>query len=122
MLPIADFSETEQWIVTQTLRERYGHELALQFGDAEVRLDPVKPELTEVPVLVWEEDDVSFIIFKIGDGRYRAQFWYRGYQQYRAGLMEYDDLGDCVIGVLRAQADFHAKQEKRAERDADKQG
>ena len=35
---IQDITETEEWIVRTTLKERYGRDIELQYADAEIRL------------------------------------------------------------------------------------
>ena len=108
MQRIPDFSETEQWIVRQTLQERYREPVAHQLADADVRLTPHSVELTPVPVLLWTHNDCHFGIFKIDQSHYRAQFWYRGYEQFATDIPVFDDLGDCIIRLLQAQADHAA--------------
>ena len=110
MSKIPDISATEEWIVGTTLKERYGRDVDLQYADAEIRLNPADRELTSCPVFVWEEDACHFVIFKTGERRYRCQFFYRGYQQYGTGVHEYDDLTECAVSLLQAQADHTATE------------
>jgi hypothetical protein len=110
MSKIPDITETEEWIVKTTLRERYGREMDLQYADAEIRLNPADRELTSCPVFVWQADDCNFVIFKTGERLYRCQFFYRGYQQYGTGVHEYDDLTECAVSLLQAQADHTARE------------
>jgi len=105
-----DISETESWVVRTTLRERYGEDKELLLADAEIRLEPSDRTTTAVPTFFWSADDCHFVIFKAGEKRYRCQFFYRGFQQYGTGIREYDDLAECVVAVLQAQAD-HAAEE-----------
>ena len=70
-----DITETEEWIVKTTLKERYGRDIDLQYADAEIRLNPADRELTSCPVFVWEADGCHFVIFKTGERRYRCQFF-----------------------------------------------
>jgi len=111
MPEIKDFTDSEKWIVETTLRERYGHAVEYSLGDADIRLAPSDRELSVCPVVHWEVDGCHFVVFKAGDRRYRCQFFYRGYQQYGTGVYEYDDLTECVVSLLQAQAD-HAAQER----------
>ena len=108
MSAIPDITETEERIVQTALKKRYRRDLELQFADAEVRLNPADRELTICPVFVWEADGCHFVIFKTGERRYRCQFFYRGYQQYGTGIHEYDDLAECAVSLLQAQADHTA--------------
>lgn len=112
MAVIADITESERWIVQTTLKERYGRDLEINLADAEIRLHPSDRELTVCPVLFWSDDEgCSFVIFKTGDRRYRSQFFYRVHQQMGTGVEEYDDLAECTVSLLQAQAD-HVAQER----------
>ena len=118
MNTIPEFNDTELWIVRTTLKERYGHEPELQFADAELRLDPVKPTLTECPALAWQGHEATFVIFKSGDSRYRAQFYYSIREQYGTGIAEFGDLAECVTTLLQAQADQYRKRQAEQNQDA----
>jgi len=112
MAEIPDISDTERWILETTLKERYGHEPKLRLADAEIRLSPSDRELTHCPVVFWYDGQgCNFVVFKTGSRSYRCQFFYRGYQQYGTGVQEYDDLSECVVSLLQAQAD-HAAAER----------
>ena len=112
MAEIPDITETERWIMQTTLKERYGREVEIQLADAEIRLSPSDRDLTSCPVIYWLDDQgCNFVIFKTGDRNYRCQFFYRGYQQYGTGVPEYDDLSECSVSLLQAQAD-HAAEER----------
>ncbi len=50
-------------------------------------------------------------IFKTGERKYRCQFFFRVHQQYGTGVFEYDDLAECTVSLLQAQAD-HVAQER----------
>ncbi|MGD2083687.1 MAG: hypothetical protein PVF91_12025 [Chromatiales bacterium] len=106
---ISDITEGELWVVETTLKERYGGDVDAQLADSEVRLNVSDRELTACPVLYWSADGCNFVVFKTGDRRYRAQFFYRGFQQYGTGVREYDDLTECVVSLLQAQADHEAQ-------------
>jgi hypothetical protein len=111
MPTIPDITETEQWIMRTTLRERYGSDLDLQLADAEIRLHASDRELTNCPVIFWQaEDGCHFVIFKSGERTYRCQFFYKPYKQMGTGVDEYGDLAECAVALLQAQADFVAEE------------
>ena len=110
MADIRDITDTELWILNTTLKERYGREVEVQLGDAEIRLSPADRTLTACPVMHWSAEGCNFVVFKTGDSSYRCQFFYRLYQQYGTGRHEYDDLAECVVDLLQTQADFLAKE------------
>ncbi|MEJ2611103.1 MAG: hypothetical protein P8179_13730 [Candidatus Thiodiazotropha sp.] len=111
MAEIPDITDSEHWIIDTTLTERYGHKVETQIADSEIRLMPSDRDLSSCPVIYWEQEACNFIIFKTGSRKYRCQFFYRGYQQYGTGVHEYDDLTECIVSLLQAQAD-HAAREK----------
>jgi len=110
-MAIPDVNDTEKWILATTLRERYGHDVAFDLADAEIRLSPTDRELTWCPVMVWTVDGCHFAIFKTGERKYRSQFFQRVHQQYGTGVFEYDDLAECTVSLLQAHAD-HLAQER----------
>lgn len=110
MNKIPDYTKSEEWIIKNTLKERYGEVVDFEYADADIRLSPADRDLTPCPAVYWARNGCNFVIFKTGDRRYRCQFFYRGYQQYGTGVHEYDDLSECAVSLLQAQADHEAKE------------
>ncbi len=109
MSTIKDVTDTEQWAVSSTLKQRWpNQQVEIQLADVEIKLFPHDRELTTCPALFWQVGETSFIIVKVGERTYRSQFYYRGYQQYGTGKSEFDDIADCVTTLLQV----HAKPEK----------
>jgi hypothetical protein len=108
---VPDFTENDRWIIQSTVSERYRKEVPLQSADVEVRLHSNARELTVCPAIVWRERDANFVVIKTGDNRFRAQFYYRGWQMYGTGREEYDDLAECVVSLLQVQADHEAREQ-----------
>ncbi len=122
MAEIDDFTDTELWIIRNAVNERYGTQIELMFADSELRLEKGSTVLTVCPTVVWQERGSNLVVFKAGDERYRAQFYYKGSQQFGTGKKEYADLAECVITLLQVQADHEklAVDEKpAAETDSD---
>jgi hypothetical protein len=107
---VTDFTDTELSIVTSAVRERYGQAVPVEVADTELRMYPEDRELTTCPCLYWKARDCSFVIAKTADSRYRSMFFYRVHQMFGTGREEYDDLGDCVLVLLRVQADHEKDQ------------
>jgi hypothetical protein len=107
-MPIPDFTEAEIKLASQTLRERYGRDIPVEIADAEIGIGD-NAELTTCPVMFWEERRANFVVFKTGESRYRAQFFYSEAQQFGTGKNEFDNLGDCLVTVLQVQSD-HERQ------------
>ena len=109
-MAVPDITDSERWIISTTLRERFGRDVEYDVGDAEIRLSPSDRELTVCPVIHWKVDDCHFVIMKTGDRKYRCQFFYRVHRQFGTGVNEYDDLTECAVSLLQAQADQVAEE------------
>ena len=110
-LSISDWSENELWVVETTTKERWGQKIDIEQASTEMRLSKGSTQLVECPALFWlAPDGTHFVIVKIGDSRYKAQFYYRGFQMYGTGVDAYDNIGDCVTNLLQIQADHHARE------------
>jgi hypothetical protein len=109
MAAIPDFTEIERKLVAQTLLERYGRDIAIESGDAEIELVAESGQLDTCPVLYWEERGAHFVIFKLAESRYRAQFYYSDTLQFGTGKEAFENLGDCVITVLQVQSDHESQ-------------
>ena len=116
MSQIPDFTETELWTLRTALTERYGASVDLQLGDSEVRLNPESSTLSSCPVAYWAMGGANFVIFKIGEGEYRNQFYYRGRDQFGTGRDYYDNLSECVTILLQVQADHERKKNLNADK------
>ncbi len=109
MSMIKDITDTEQWAISSTLKERWpGQDIELQPADVEIKMFPHDRELTTCPALFWQVGETSFIIIKTGERAYRSQFYYKGFQQYGTGKSEFDDIADCVTTLLQVHADKEA--------------
>jgi len=106
---IADYNDSELWIIRTAVRERYSKEVELMMADSELRLDGGSAQLTPCPTTVWEDNGATLAIFKTGEDCYRPQFYYKGHEQYGTGKKEFNDLGECVITLLQVQADHVTK-------------
>ena len=102
---IADFTDFELGMVARLVEQRYAKPVEIERADAELRLDPASDELSLCPTLYWSARGAHFVVFKVGESRYRSQFFYTDADHYGTGRDEYDDLSDCVLTLLRVQAD-----------------
>ncbi len=97
--------------MSTTLRGRYGRDIGLQLADADVRVQAGDRELTSCPVILWQSGDgCRFVVFKTGERKYRCQFFYKPYKQMGTGIEECDELAECAVALLQAQADDVAEQ------------
>ena len=104
---IPDFTDAEFQLANQILFERYGRLVPLQAVEVELLLDPGHTEPTPCPALYWDQLGAEFIVAKVGDQRFRCQFFYSENEIFGTGREIYDNLGDCVTNMLQLQADHH---------------
>lgn len=110
------FAETEIWTIQSTVNERYGRKVSLELAEAEVRLNPEDRRLTVCPAVYWDDGKgCHFVIVKLGESRYRCQFYYRGFEQFGTGRDSYDDLPQCVVTLLQVQADYERDRQRHQE-------
>jgi hypothetical protein len=102
---IPDFTDADQDLVADLLRQRYGKSVPLELAESELRLDAGSDVLTVCPTLYWTERGAQFAVCKVGADRYRCQFFYSDADHYGTGRDEYDDLRTCVRTLLQVQAD-----------------
>ena len=102
---IPDITDNEQHIVSEALLQRYGKLVPMQLADSELQLDPLSTQLTDCPTLFWSERGADFVICKVGESRYRCQFFYSDQEQFGTGRDVYDNLAECVTTLLQVQAD-----------------
>lgn len=107
---IPDFTDFELETVQKTVNERFGKEIEIMLGDAEVRLNPHSTDMTLCPVMLWKEDGCQFVIIKQGQHSYRPQFFYRVIDEYGTGVNDYPDIADCIVALLQTQADHHSQR------------
>lgn len=107
MSAIPDFTETERWAIQSTVDERWRNGATrLREADVEVRLNPADTGLTSCPAMYCRVEHWNFVVFKSADHRYRCRFFSsRDLEQTGTGIDEYDDIADCVVTLLRTQAD-----------------
>ena len=109
-MSIPGFSESDLSLAHAFLKERFGRDIEVQEVETEVRLSPGDRELALCPALYWKEDGCAFVLSKTGPAAYRAMFFYSVKDRFGTGQEEYDNLGDCLITLLKVQEDAHARR------------
>ena len=99
---IPDFTDSELWVVRNTLKERYGKEVEPQLADTEVMLDGAG--MVWCPALSWSARGANFFIVKTAASRYKAYFYFHPEHQLGNGIDSYDDIAECVVSVLQVEA------------------
>jgi hypothetical protein len=104
-LPVPDFTSAERERVATLLRRRYGEPVPVEEAEAELLLDPAQEATTSCPTLYWSARGAQFVVCKVGEARFRCQFFYTDADHYGTGRDEYADLEECTLTLLRVQAD-----------------
>jgi len=106
---VPDFTETEQWKAQNAVDERWGKGVVeLHPADVETIVSPEDKSLTSCPALFWTIEDCNFVLLKVSEDRYRCQFFYKSdlENQLGTGTDEFDEISECAVTLLRAQADY----------------
>ena len=106
-MSLPDFTDNEYQLVNQILLERYNRIVPLQAVEVELLLKPEDKMPTPCPALYWSELGAEFVVAKMGDQRFRSQFFYSPSEIFGTGRDVYDNLGDCMTTLLKLQADHH---------------
>ena len=104
------FTAADLSLAHACLKERFGFDVDVQEVETEVRLSPGDRELVQCPALYWQVEKCAFVVAKSGPAGYRAMFFYSVKDRFGTGKEEYDNLGDCLITLLKVQEDAHAKR------------
>jgi hypothetical protein len=110
MAAFADFSPADLKLAHATVRERFGHDAEIQEVETEIRLSAADRELTVCPALFWTVDDCAFVVSRTGQAAYRAMFYYSVRERFATGKEEFDNLGDCLITLLKVQEEEAARR------------
>jgi hypothetical protein len=114
MTGIPDFSASDIKLVQATLKERFGAQVVdkteIKEVETEIRLSPADRELTVCPALFWIVNDCAFVLSRTGQAEYRAMFYYSVKDRFGTGKETYDNLGDCVLSLLKVQEEEDAKR------------
>ena len=117
MSSVPNFTGAEQWAVETTLKEHWPHRhIELQLADIEIRIYPQDRELTVCPALYRVASSTSHVIIKVADRTCRSQSDYCGFQQYRTGKIDYDDITDVACITLQVHADREARDREESTR------
>ena len=113
MSDIPEFSAADIKLVQATLKERFGAQVAesveIKEVETEIRLSPGDRELTVCPALFWIVGDCAFVVSRTGLAEYRTMF-YSVKDRFGTGKETYDNLGDCLISLLKVQEEEDAKR------------
>lgn len=100
-----DFSPTELKTIEKATSERW-KDVELHLADIEITRSASDENTTLCPAVVWETTDCTFVIIKVDEFVYKSVFYYLGTKQIDTGVSEYNDLKDCVLTLMKVQANF----------------
>ncbi len=101
-----DFTELEIKTIQSAVDRRWRKEkIEANLANIEITKEG-EDESTFTPAVVWEDENSTFIILKIGVFSYKSFFYYLTDQRFDTGVPEYNDLYECANKLLKVQADF----------------
>lgn len=100
-----DYTEAEINAIKQTLKQRYREDIEIHLADCELQPDLNEKEIVERPAIFWQVQGCNFIIIKRDDERFEGRFFYNPEKQFGNGQQLYKDVVNCVLSLLRCQAD-----------------
>lgn len=115
MSAIPAFTEADLALMREALRERFGHGVEMAEVETEIRINPADRDLTVCPALYWEEDGCRFVLSKTGVNQFRSMFFWSVRDRFSTGQEEYDNLGDCVVTLLKMQEEADAARKAMPE-------
>ncbi len=108
------FTASDLSLARATLKERFGFDVDVQEAETEVRLHEGDRELAQCPAIYWQVEKCSFVVAKTGPAAYRAMFFYSIKDRFGTAKEEYDNLGDCLITLLKVQEKEHARRQQES--------
>jgi len=111
-MSIPGFSASDLSLARVTLKERFGFDVDVQEAETEVRLSPGDRELAQCPAIYWQVEKCSFVVAKTSPAAYRAMFFYSIKDRFGTSKEEYDNLGDCLITLLKVQEKEHERRQQ----------
>jgi hypothetical protein len=101
----------QQWqLVRALLQQRYATPVALEPIEADIGAEAEGMAPSSYPGLYWSGRDAHFVVIKTAPDRYRGQFFYASDEMFGPGQRDFDELDDCVLTLLRLQADHERQQ------------
>jgi hypothetical protein len=113
-MSIPAFSASDLALARATLKERFGFEVDVQEVETEVRLHEGDRELAQCPAIYWQVEKCAFVVAKTGPAGFRAMFFYSVKDRFATAKEEYDNLGDCLITLLKVQEIEHERRRQEA--------
>ncbi len=103
---VEDFNEHEINIAKKLIDNRWKNgNVNIHLADIEyTKENEESPK--PYPALVWEYKVTTFVILKIANLTYKSFFYYKNNKRFDTGVLEYNDLHECVMTIMKAQADF----------------
>ncbi len=105
MTMVPEFTDGEIDIIRALLIQRYQKDVEIQLGDSEILLSPEDGAAATCPTVFWFEQGANFVVAKLAESKFRAQFFYTPREQFDTRIDRYNDLNLCVSTVLQTQSD-----------------
>jgi len=99
------FSSQDRRTFLLTLKKRWANdEVSTQMVDVDVRVGESDKDTIKCPAFYWEYAEYHFLLMKTGENKYRPQFFYQDNEEAGVDIVEFDDIGECSMALLKLQA------------------
>jgi hypothetical protein len=101
-----NFTESEIEATKKLVDERWkDKDVSIHLADIEYTKEG-EEAVNLYPALVWEDKSSTFVVLKMGMLSYKSFFYYLKNKRYDTGVLEYNDLNECVTTLMQSQADL----------------
>lgn len=107
------FTDQEQITFRTTLAKRWNKgEVDIQLVDVEVSIAESTYDTIECPAFYWEYAEYRFLLMKTDKNLFRPQFFYQDSEEIGAETLEFDDIAECAMALLKLQVNHNLSKNK----------
>ena len=110
------FTDQEQITFRTTLAKRWHKgEVEIQIVDVEVSIADSDHDSIYCPAFYWEFTDYHFLLMKTEKNKFRPQFFYQDSEEIGVETLEFDDIAECAMALLKLQVNHNLSKNKELE-------
>jgi len=111
------FTDPEQITFRTTLAKRWNKgEVDIQLVDVEVRIADSNNDSINCPAFYWEYDEYYFLLMKTAENKFRPQFFYQNSEEIGVETLEFDDIAECAMALLKLQVNHNLSKNMEPEK------
>ena len=107
---VSEFADSELYYIRERLTQWYKKDVEIELADCGLVVDKNTEQSISYPTVFWYAQGTNLVVFKLGLGQYKGQFFYTPHNQYETEIERYTDLDECVVALLQTHADHEREQ------------